>query len=209
MTQKVRFYFDPACPFAWITSRWLLEAAAVRDIDIEWRVMSLYLLNKDRLDELPEEYRDMLPKTRPGVRLATAVAQKYDNAAVGRLYGAMGEYIHRQGEKDAETYIPAALRDAELPADLAQEAYVEDHDERLQESHDGAMRLVGNDVGTPVIAMVNTDGVERGFFGPVLSEVVRGERAGELWDGVSVAGTMPEFFELKRTRDVPPNVADS
>ncbi|MFC4336752.1 mycothiol-dependent nitroreductase Rv2466c family protein [Salininema proteolyticum] len=209
MTDKVSIYFDPACPFAWLTSRWLIEAAEVRDLEIEWRVMSLYLLNKDKLDEIPEFYADLLPRTRPAVRLAQAAAERHGNEAVGRLYSALGEYIHRQGMEDAGEYIPRALADAGLPEELKDLAYGEEHDEALQKSHDSAMGLVGQDVGTPVIAVEDEEGKEVGFFGPVISDVVRGERAGRMWDGVLALGTMPEFYELKRTRDREPNVAAS
>lgn len=199
-TKTVDFWFDPACPWAWMTSRWILEAAEHRDLDVRWNVMSLFVLNEPKLEELPEGYRDFLPKTVPAVRVATAVAQQYDNETLGRLYTALGNRIHLGGEKDSSAYIPAALDAAGLPADLAEAATTEKWDEALRASHQRGIDLVGTDVGTPVVAVENDEGEQVGLFGPVVTPAPKGEAAAKLWDGVYAVTTTPGFYELKRSR---------
>lgn len=204
-TKTVDFWFDPACPWAWMTSRWIIEAAEFRDLHVRWNVMSLFVLNEPRLDELPEQYAEMMPKTLPAVRVATAVAQKYDNDTLGRLYTALGNRIHLDGEKDPEVFIPAALKATGLPAELAEAGRTEEYDEALRASHQRGIGLVGTDVGTPVVAVENDEGEQVGLFGPVVTPAPRGEAAAKLWDGVYAVTTTPGFYELKRTRTKGPD----
>ncbi|HLU29340.1 MAG TPA: disulfide bond formation protein DsbA [Glycomyces sp.] len=204
-TKTVAFWFDPACPWAWMTSRWIVEASKLRDIRIEWNVMSLYVLNEPRLAELPEEYAAMLPGTRPAVRVATAVAEQYDNETLGRFYTALGNQIHLRGVKDAEEYLPAALEKAGLPIELADAGGTEKWDEALEASHRRGIELVGTDVGTPVVAVENDEGEWVGLFGPVITPAPQGEAAAKLWDGVYAVTTTPGFYELKRTRTKGPD----
>lgn len=204
-TKTVDFWFDPACPWAWMTSRWILEAARFRDLHVRWNVMSLFVLNEPRLDELPDEYAAMMPKTLPAVRVATAVAQRYDNETLGRLYTALGNQIHLGKVKDADVYIPAALEKAGLPAELVDAGKSEEHDEALRASHRRGIGLVGTDVGTPVVAVENDEGEQVGLFGPVVTPAPQGEAAAKLWDGVYAVTTTPGFYELKRTRTAGPN----
>jgi hypothetical protein len=204
-TKTVDFWFDPACPWAWMTSRWILEAAKLRPINVRWNVMSLWVLNEPKLDELPEFYQDLLPKTRPAVRVATAVAEQYDNETLGRLYTALGNRIHIGGEKDSEIYIPAALEAVGLPVELADAGKSEEWDEALQASHQRGIGLVGTDVGTPVVAVENDEGAQVGLFGPVVTPAPMGEAAAKLWDGVYAVVTTPGFYELKRSRTDGPN----
>lgn len=203
--KTVDFWFDPACPWAWMTSRWIIEASKHRDLHIRWNVMSLYVLNEPRLDELPEEYAAGMPRTLPAVRVATAVAEQHDNEALGRLYTALGNQIHLRGVKDPEEFVPAALAEAGLPADLAEAAETERWDEALRASHQRGIDLVGTDVGTPVVAVENDEGVRVGLFGPVVTPAPRGEAAAKLWDGVYAVTTTPGFYELKRTRTKGPD----
>jgi 2-hydroxychromene-2-carboxylate isomerase len=191
--QKVDMWFDPICPFAWITSRWLLEAAAVRDLEVTWNIMSLAQLNKDR--EMDEAHKAAFTRSWDAVRLVAAVKEKHGNDAVIALYNAMGTRIHLKKEKVSDELLTAALAEAGLPADLLAVAKDESWNEPMIASHDRAISLVGNDVGTPVVAIGDA-----AFFGPVISPAPKGEQAGRLWDGLALCLEVPGFYELKRAR---------
>jgi hypothetical protein len=189
----VELWFDPLCPWAWMTSRWLMEVEKVRDIEVTWSVMSLAVLNEDR--DLPADYAEMMKKAWGPVRVIIAAAREHGDGVVKPLYDAMGTRIHLGGEKDYGVVVSGALEEVGLPADLARFATSTEVDEPLRASHQRGIDLVGQDVGTPVISV---DGVA--FFGPVVTPAPKGDAAGRLWDGcVLVAGT-PGFYELKRTR---------
>ncbi|MDJ0463593.1 DsbA family protein [Streptomyces sp. H27-C3] len=195
------FWFDPLCPWAWMTSRWILEVEKVRDVEVRWHVMSLAVLNEDRIDELPEEYREMLATKAWGpVRVVIAAQQKHGDDVVGPLYTAIGTRVHNQGQDIGPEVILAALEEVGLPASLAEYADTDTYDKELRASHQEGIDKVGQEVGTPVIAVPGPDGDEVAFFGPVVTPAPKGEAAARLWDGTLLVAGTPGFYELKRTR---------
>ncbi|WP_433529549.1 DsbA family protein [Micromonospora sp. CA-263727] len=199
---KVDMWFDPICPWAWITSRWLLEVERVRDVDVRYRVMSLSVLNEGR--EVPEQYQEFMRLGWGPVRICIAVQQRYGSDAVRTLYTALGTRIHLGKEKLGPELFTAALTDAGLDPALAEAAEDAGVDPALRESHEAGMRPVGTDVGTPVVHAPGPDGRPVAFFGPVVTPAPKGEAAGRLWDGVLLVAGTPGFFELKRSRDIDP-----
>ncbi|WP_432120761.1 DsbA family protein [Streptomyces sp. S1] len=200
------FYFDPLCPWAWMTSRWILEVEKVRPVDVRWKVMSLAVLNEDRIDELPEEYQDMLRTKAWGpVRVVIAARQLHGDEVVGKLYTALGTRFHNNGEGPTREAIAGALKDVGLPEDLVEYADKDTYDTELRASHQEGIDKVGQDVGTPVIAVPGPDGEEVAFFGPVVTPTPRGEAAARLWDGTLLVASTPGFYEIKRTRTAAPS----
>lgn len=196
MSQTVKFWFDPACPFAWITSRWISEVEEVRDITVDFNVISLGVLNEDKED--PND-----PRTQniwKGARVALAVRERHGADTVADFYTAAGTRIHNQGygTDDYEAALTEALEEIGVndAAEILEESTTDTYDQGLRESTRAALSLVGDDVGTPIIAIGNA-----GFFGPVMTRIPRGEQAGKIWDGFSALVEYPYFSELKRARD--------
>ncbi|MGB2570289.1 disulfide bond formation protein DsbA [Micromonospora citrea] len=195
-------WFDPLCPWAWITSRWLLEVEQVRDVEIRFHVMSLSVLNEGR--DLPEEYVDLMRQGWGPVRVCIAVEQAHGGAPLAKLYTAMGTRIHLGKEPLGREMIVGALTDVGLDASFADAAESGEYDEALRASHEAGMRPVGTDVGTPVVHAPGPDGGTVAFFGPVVTPAPKGEAAGRLWDGVLLVAGTPGFYELKRSRELGP-----
>ncbi|MFF2534689.1 mycothiol-dependent nitroreductase Rv2466c family protein [Streptomyces cyaneofuscatus] len=195
------FWFDPLCPWAWMTSRWILEVEKVRDIEVRWHVMSLAVLNEDKLDDVPDEYRDMLENKAWGpVRVVIAAQQLHGDEVVGPLYTALGTRFHNNGEGPTREAIAGALKDVGLPEDLLEYADKDTYDTELRASHQEGIDKVGQEVGTPVVAVPGADGEQVAFFGPVVTPAPKGEEAAKLWDGTLLVASIPGFYEIKRTR---------
>ncbi len=196
--RRVELFVDPVCPYAWMTSRWLLHAAEVREVEPVYSVMSLSVLNEGR--DLDSGYRAMLDDSWGPARLAVAISRAEGNEAFARWYTAWGERYHVGGQKDdRRATAVAALADAGLPAELI-DAYSpvagDETDVALRASHEGAISLVGSDVGTPVISF----GEGTAYFGPVVSPAPKGEDAGKLLDALATLASINGFYELKRSR---------
>lgn len=206
---KVTFYFDVSCPFCWVTSRWIKEVEKVRDIEIEWKPMSLSVLNEGR-DELPEDYKFMMQCNWTPARLFNAVFSQDGQEAVDKLYTALGTKVHNENRIDRHAHvdepehafdelIKEALAEVGLPEERLAQALTTEFDELMRENHAEAMKEVGNDVGTPVVKLNDV-----AFFGPVLTRIPRGEEAGKIFDGSVAVASYPYFFEIKRSRTEDP-----
>jgi len=199
----VDMWFDPICPWAWVTSRWLLEVEKVRPVDIRFNVMSLSVLNAGR--DLPEQYQELMTRGWGPVRVCIAAAEAAGPQVLRDLYTALGTRIHLQKYELDEKLYREALEEVGLDPSLADAANTDARDEALVASHNAGMKPVGTDVGTPVIhAPGPVAGQKVAFFGPVVTPAPKGDAAGKLWDGVQLVAGTPGFYELKRTRDIGP-----
>jgi hypothetical protein len=195
------FWFDPSCPYTWLTSRWLVEVTSVRPVDVCWRVMSLSVLNEGRDDD-PEGDPDgylWVP-----VRICAAVRAEHGHEALGRFYAELWHPDHRGADWTANH--TGALARAGLPEELAAAGTSTAYDEAVRASHAEAMAALGPHVGTPIIATTTEEGARVAFFGPVMSRVPTGARAGELWDATLVVAGTPGFHELKASAHAEPEL---
>lgn len=196
------FWFDPICPWAWMTSRWMLEVEQVRDVQVRWHVMSLAVLNEGR--EIPSEYKERHVASMIPLRVIVDAEESQGPEVVGPLYTAIGRRVHLDQRSDLREVTIEALEEVGLPATLIQAADSDANDAAIKVSHHAGMDPVGMDVGTPVIHVPGPDGSPVAFFGPVVSPAPKGEAAGKLWDGTLLVAGTPGFYEIKRTRTVGP-----
>jgi 2-hydroxychromene-2-carboxylate isomerase len=196
--ERVQFWFDPLCPWAWITSRWMHEVEKVRPVQTDWRIMSLAYLNLNQHEgkDLSEEYVQRMSRAWGPVRVCAAAAQEKGDDILGELYTAIGNRLHVQGRRDAPAVIPEALAEVGLPESLTDAASSADLDDAIKASHNEAFDQVGIDVGTPVIRVRGN-----AFFGPVMTPAPKGEAAGKLWDAFVILAETDGVYEIKRTRD--------
>ncbi len=194
---SAEFWFDPVCPWAWMTSRWILEVEKVRDISVQWNLFSLAHLNRDK--ELPEEYKSRLIRSWQSTRVIAAAQKENGSSITLPLYTAISSRIHLKKMDVGVVLFEDALTEVGLNPVLAQAMSDESLNAAIIESHERGIALVGNDVGTPIISVGGT-----AFFGPVISPAPKGEEAGKLWDGVVGVASYPGFFEIKRSRTVGP-----
>ncbi|MGO1884144.1 MAG: mycothiol-dependent nitroreductase Rv2466c family protein [Citricoccus sp.] len=196
--EVVDFWFDSICPFAWITSRWMLEVEKVRPITVNWHIMSLSVLNED--SDIEEGYRSLMERAWLPARAATQVWERHGNGAVGRYYTAVGTRIHNEGQRDFEAAVRGALDELGLETEEILEAARTDVlDSKLRASHAEGIEKVGDDVGTPVVSFNGT-----AFFGPVMTRIPRGEEAGRIFDAAVTLAGFPYFYEIKRSRTTDP-----
>jgi 2-hydroxychromene-2-carboxylate isomerase len=200
--EDVQFWFDPVCPWAWITSRWMLQVQQVRPVRPDWRIMSLAYLNLTQHEgkDLSEDYLERMGRAWGPIRVCAAAAQQAGPEILGPLYTAIGTKFHVEGRREDPTVLPEALAEVGLPEDLASAAQSDEFDGEIKRSHHEAFDDVGTDVGTPVIRIRG-----RAIFGPVITPAPKGEAAGRLWDGLVLVTEADGFFELKRTRDRKPS----
>ena len=201
----VDMWFDPVCPWAWITSRWLLEVERVRDVRVTFHVMSLSVLNADRPD-LSDSSRAEVTRGWGPVRVMMATALAHGQSGVRNLYGAMGTLIHAGRTRIGRDLYARAIDQAGLPHTLANAALTTAYDEKVRASHHAGVATLGDAAATPVIRLAGTGGQAAAFVGPVLSPIPRGEAAGKLWDGVALIARSDAFFELRRPRTRRPDV---
>lgn len=220
----IEFFYDPACPWAWITSRFALEVASQRDLDIRWRPISLHYVNLETYlaDEqavaeggeakLPPEYREMTEYTRGLLRIASAIDERSGNDGVRDFYTACGTLIHTEGRSlpvasKGASYdlVGEALAAAGQPAELRAEFDNSSWDEHLRSETETALGRTGKDVGTPIITFDTSRPDEASLFGPVISRIPRGEEALALWDAVELIARTPGIAEFKRSLRAEPD----
>ena len=191
---SVEFSFDPGCPFTWRTSRWLSDVAARAGFPVQWRLMSLAVLNEGQ--EIPEQFREARRQGWRALRLLAAAQQAGGPDAVGRLYTALGRRRHEQGQSYGDDVFSDAVAEAGLPAELVQAADDVSCDAPIQASHEEGQRRAGTALGSPILAL---DGA-RGYFGPIVVPPPHGAEADRLFEAVRLLSSIPGFSELKTAR---------
>lgn len=197
MKKEAEFWFDPLCPWAWMTSRWILEVEKVRDIEVRWNLFNLAYLNRNK--EVPEDYKAKLINSWYCTRVIAGAQNLRGDSITLPLYTAISSRIHLKKIDITEQLFKDSLIEVGLSESLSAAMNDESLDVKIIESHERGIKLVGNDVGTPIIAIEGT-----AFFGPVISPAPKGEEAGRLWDGVVSVASYRGFFEIKRSRNVGP-----
>ena len=201
---QLDFWIDPGCPFCWATARWMVdEVMPHREVDVTWRPISLFFKNRPDPDS---SYHEATRFTHGLLRVLESVRTTDGNEGVFRLYWEFGSRIHHDGDR---SFDPAKAL-AEIGLDEIHAAAFDDDawDDVIRASMDDALDLVGDDVGTPIIAFENSDGVRAGYFGPVISKVPSTDRSLAMWDALVAMMDVDSFFELKRTRTESPDPGD-
>ncbi|MDO9484990.1 MAG: DsbA family protein [Actinomycetota bacterium] len=201
---QASFWIDPMCPWAWITSRWMVEVAKVRDVDVKWNIMSLGVLNEH--NDVSEEYKKLIARTWRPARVLSRARELHGDEVVFPLFSALGTRFHVDKRKDMAAVIAESLAEVGLPAELAAAADDPQFDDLVRANHATAVAMSGAGVGTPVIAIDGLDGNPVGFFGPIITPIPRGEDAGRLWDGFVLVAQVPGVVEIKRARTLGPVV---
>ena len=203
---SVDFWFDPVCPWTWLTSRWMLEVRKTKPVDITWHVMSLAVLNEGRLEQLTPQNRELMGKAWAPVRVLMAAQETFGSGVLEPLYTALGTQYFLLDQPKNLTTIRAALREAGLPQRLAEAGDATTYDRILRYSHREGIELVGQEVGSPIIAIPEPCRGARkiAFFGPVVNPTPTGDLAARLWDNLVAIVAVPGFYEIKRTRTLNP-----
>lgn len=191
---NVDFWYDPGCPFCWVTSRWINRVAPHRDLQVNWRSISL-LFKNDPPEDSP--YYAAIARTRDLLRVGEATRDAGREDRIGELYTEFGRRIHNRGERDFD--VAAILDELGLDESLAKALDDPQWDDAIRASMADALALTGDDVGTPIIAVDGRQG-RVGLFGPVITELPNLDDSLDLWDGFVKMVDTPGFFELKRTR---------
>lgn len=207
-TPDLEFFFDPICPFAWVTSRWVDEVAKLRGITIEWKFIALAIVNEETdYSKFPPAYPSLHGLGRRLLRVAAAARASGGNEAVAAFYTAAGERMHHDGvsvavfggEAIPENLVAEVIAAAGLDASLVSAADDESWDALLREETELSLSRTGRDVGTPILTFAPGSDREASLFGPVISSIPRGNAALELWDAVQTLARTPGFAELKRS----------
>jgi 2-hydroxychromene-2-carboxylate isomerase len=204
----LHFYFDPVCPFAWLTSKWVRVVAAQRDYSVDWRFISLRILNAhiDYASHFPPNYEDGHTAGQRLLRVAARVRAEHGRDAVGPFYEAIGTRIFdtsrdvdplSASDQASRPTLEPLLRDAGLPTDLAEALDDQTRDDEIRADTEEALALTGRDVGTPILHFQPPGGTA--FFGPVISRLPSADEASELWDHVIALAAFPGFAEIKRS----------
>ncbi len=200
------FFFDPVCPWAWITSRWVTEVQSLRSYQVNWKFISLKFLNEDKMDysKMPEGYADIHMSGTKGLRVAARARAEHGNDAVAKVYTALGTSLHNKQQRelfvaDAESHIASLLAEAQLPREWASAVNDTSFDVLIRQETELALERTGKDVGTPILTFQPEADNEASFFGPVIAKIPRGEEAGKLWDAVETLATTSGLAELKRS----------
>ena len=200
------FFFDPVCPWAWITSRWVAEVQQLRQYDVQWKFISLKFLNEDKMDysKMPDGYKDVHAAGTNGLRVAARARAEQGNEACGAVYTALGTSLHNNQERakfvaDPVAHMASLLTAADLPAEWAESALDDSFDALIRTETELALERTGKDVGTPILTFHPGGTKEASFFGPVISVIPRGEEATKLWDAIETIATSSGMAELKRS----------
>ena len=206
----LEFFFDPVCPWAWLTSRWVVEVQGQRSYDVRWRPISLKYLNRENSAEWYDDtYKRWHAMGHEALRVALRLDDEFGNEGVARFYTALGVEGHVNRRRDdfaasTESFVGECLERAGFDRNFVESAFDSSLDSRIEASTEEALSRTGRDVGTPIITFRPGASDEGSFFGPVIARVPRGEEALRLWDAVEVVATTPGVSELKRSlRDKP------